>query len=257
MRNFIRSSLQIVIFAALIWRASQAQQVDAAIQPAFGAASIRPSHLTPGCFSMLPPGGTQYALTCVTLRTLIQMAYTNSYVDGGGATLDTYYDLRATAPDVNPLTFDAVRPMMQQLLSERFHLKMHAAKRELSGYGMFVGKTGVKLHAVAMDSLTQGQKSGEPSQNFTAPGHLQGRGLNPTGIADLLSVVEHAPVVDRTGLSGTFNIELTYAAESSTDSGLPFFFTALEEQLGLKLKPEKVTVDTLVIDHVDDIPTPN
>jgi len=69
--------------------------------------------------------------------------------------------------------------------------------------------------------------------------------------------VEHAPVVDHTGLSGTFNIDLTYAPDSSTDSDLPSLYTAIEEQLGLKLKPEKVTVDTLVIDHVDGTPTPN
>jgi uncharacterized protein (TIGR03435 family) len=257
MRKRVRCSLQIVILTGLTWSAVQSQQGDALPQPAFEAVSIRPSHLTPGCFSILPPGGTQYALSCVTVRNLIQMAYSTSYIDGGGDAVDTYYDLRAATPDGNPWTLDTVRPMMQQLLRERFHLSMHAGKRELSGYGLFAAKSGPKLQPVAPESVTQGQKAGESSQNFSAPGHAQGRGLKPSGIASLFSLVEHAPVVDHTGLSGTFNIDLTYAPDSSTDSDLPSLYTAIEEQLGLKLKPEKVTVDTLVIDHVDGTPTPN
>ncbi|WP_263384655.1 TIGR03435 family protein [Granulicella arctica] len=257
MRKCILSSLQIVMVAGLIWRAAQAQQLAAPPQPAFGAASIRPSHLTPGCFSMLPPGGSQYELTCVPLRILIQMAYKLNYIDGGDGAVDAYYDLRATAADGSPLTPDSVRPMMQQLLNERFHLKVHPGKRELSGYGLFVSKNGPKLHAVAADSVTQGQKAGEPSQNFISSGRVQGRGVTLSGLAGLLALVEHTPVVDHTGLSGTFNVDLTYAPDSSTDTDLPSFFTALEEQLGLRLKPEKVSVDTLVIDHVDETPTSN
>ncbi len=205
---------------------------------------------------MLPPGGTHYELTCVTLRLLIEMAYKTSYIDGGGSALDTYYDLRATTPD-RPWTVDTVRPMVQQLLAERFHLVVHAGKREVSGYGMVVAKGGPKLHSVAPESVVQGQKAGESSQNFTFPGKVQGRGLAPAGIAGLLSVGMHAPVVDHTGLTGMFNIDLNYAPDNSTDSNLPSFFTAVEEQLGLRLKPEKVIVDTLVVDHADDAPTPN
>ena len=257
MRKHIRASLQFVMFAGLVWSAAQAQQSGDLVQPAFGAASIRPSHLTPGCGSMLPPGGSQYAVTCVPLRLLIQIAYKVNYIDGGGNAIDAYYDLRATAPDESPLTLDKVRPMMQQLLNERFHLTVHPGKRELSGYGLFISKSGQKLHAVAPDASTQGQKAGEPSQNYIAPGRVQGRSMTLSGIASLFSALEHTPVVDHTGLPGTFNVDLTFAPDSSTDTDLPSFFTALEEQLGLRLKPEKVSVDTLVIDHVDESPTSN
>ena len=257
MRKRVRCSLQIVMLAGLTLSAAQSQQGNASPQPAFEVASIRPAHLTPACFSMLPPGGTQYALGCVTLRYLIEIAYKTSYIDGGGSALDAYYDLRATTPGGVPWTSDTVRPMMQQLLSERFHLRTHAGKRELSGYGLFLAKSGSKLQTVAPESVAQGQKAGEPSRNFVYPGRVQGRGVDPSVIALLFSTVEHVPVVDHTGLSGTFNVDLSYAPENSTDSDLPSFFTAVEEELGLKLKPEKVMVDTLVIDHVDDMPTPN
>jgi uncharacterized protein (TIGR03435 family) len=89
---------------------------------------------------------------------------------------------------------------------------------------------------------------------------VQGRGVNASGIAGLLSAVLHAPVEDHTGLSGLFNIDLRYKPDNDTDpanQNLPSFFTAVEEQLGLKLQPEKVTVDTLVIDHINAEPTPN
>lgn len=81
--------------------------------------------------------------------------------------------------------------------------------------------------------------------------------MDAGGVASLLSIVLHAPVSDATGLTGHFNINLTYAPDTSTDSNLPSFFTAVEEQLGLKLQPAKVTVDTIIVDHVDLEPTAN
>jgi uncharacterized protein (TIGR03435 family) len=228
---------------------------------AFETASIRPSHLTPGCYSMLPPGGSQYALTCVTLRFLIGMAYKTDHIDGDKDALDNnYYDLRATTPGGTPWTAETVRPMLQHLLAERFGLAAHSGKQELSGYGLVLAKGGAKLHPADPAKVVHGQKAGESSQNFLYAGVVQGRGLDPHGIASLLSAVLHAPVEDHTGLTGIFNIDLRYKPDNNTDpadDNLPSFFTAIEEQLGLKLQPEKVTVDTLVIDHVNTEPTPN
>jgi uncharacterized protein (TIGR03435 family) len=155
--------------------------------------------------------------------------------------------------------------MMKQLLSERFHLAVHSAKRELPGYALVVAKSGAKLQAAEVDRTTEGQKAGEASANFTAPGAMQGRSKNSEGIAGLLSMAVHAPVVDHTNLTGIYNIDLRYAPDSfpnstlgkESDSQLPSFFTAVEEQLGLKLQPQKVVVDTIVIDHVDLEPTAN
>jgi uncharacterized protein (TIGR03435 family) len=65
------------------------------------------------------------------------------------------------------------------------------------------------------------------------------------------------PVVDRTAVAGTFDIDLTYARDGDTDSPLPSIFTALQEQLGLRLEPRKVPVEILVIDHIEKVPTDN
>jgi uncharacterized protein (TIGR03435 family) len=64
-------------------------------------------------------------------------------------------------------------------------------------------------------------------------------------------------VVDRTGLTGTYDFTLSYAPANDPNSSLPDFFTALQEQLGLKLQPQKIPVDFLVIDHTDRVPTEN
>ena len=205
---------------------------------------------------MLPPGGTQYAVTCLTVRNLIQIAFDTTYIDGGGKELDAHYDVRASTGET-PWTQKSIQPMMQQLLAQRFHLVVHEGKRDLSGYHLVIGKGGSKLQSVSPESIPKGQKAGESSANFIYPGRVQGRGVDAWGLAGLLSAVLHAPVADDTGLKGVFNIDLKYAPGNSTDSDLPSFFTAVEEQLGLKLQTGKVTVDTLVIDHVDAEPTAN
>jgi uncharacterized protein (TIGR03435 family) len=237
------------------------QQPAATPDLAFETASIRPVHVTPGCYSMSPPGGSQYALTCITLRYLMGTAYNTGYIDGDKDALDNvYYDLRATTPGGTPLTAETVRPMVRQLLVQRFGLVVHPGKRELSGYGLVLAKGGSRLHPADPAKLVQGQKAGEPSQNFLYAGVVQGRGLDARGIAGLLSAVLHAPVEDHTGLSGIYNIDLRYKPDNDTDpadENLPSFFTAVEEQLGLKLQPQKVTVDTIVIDRVNPDPTPN
>jgi uncharacterized protein (TIGR03435 family) len=64
-------------------------------------------------------------------------------------------------------------------------------------------------------------------------------------------------VVDETGLNGNYDMKLKYAEMDAADSGLPSIFTAVEEQLGLKLVSQMVTVETFVIDHVDRVPTEN
>jgi uncharacterized protein (TIGR03435 family) len=239
---------------------ARSQQAVAAPQPAFETASIRPSHLTNGCFSMLPPGGTHYDVTCLTLRSLIALAWKLHPDDIQGPAaqgLDTYYDLRATTPDGKPWTPDTVPPMLRQLLQDRFHLAAHSGTKLVPGFGMTVAKAGLKLKSVDFDPMQLGQKAGESSQNILVPGYIRARNADLGTVAALLSAHVNEPVVDRTGIAGVFNMDLRFSHDADSESSLPDFFTAVEEQLGLKLHAEKVTVKTLVIDHVDGQPTPN
>jgi uncharacterized protein (TIGR03435 family) len=76
-------------------------------------------------------------------------------------------------------------------------------------------------------------------------------------IASVLAHRAGQPVVDKTGLTGIYDFTLSYATANDPNSNLPDLFTAVQEQFGLKLVPQKVPVDMIVIDHVDKIPTEN
>jgi uncharacterized protein (TIGR03435 family) len=242
-----------MVFTLLVTAVSFAQQ-----PVAFEAAAIHPVKLTINCFSMLPPGGTQYALNCVTLKFLIGIAYPSRHIEGGGPVLDdVYYDFRATVPGDQPWTPESITPMMKQFLSERFHLAVHVGKRDVSGYALVLAKSGDKLQATQPDREAQGLKAGAGAPNFVTPGQVQGRGVDADVIAGLLGSALQIPVANRTGLTGTYNFDLRYAPDTDHDSNLPSFFTAVEEQLGLKLQSQKIEVETVVVDHVDQEPAPN
>jgi uncharacterized protein (TIGR03435 family) len=210
---------------------------------------------------MLPSGGTHFGLGCRSLRELIGISWHvwGEDIQGGNQSgLSTLYDVRATLPGNKTWTdFDEIRPMLRQLLIERFHLVVHTGSKTEAGYGLFVAKGGAKLTRVDHNSYHDGEKAGAPASNFITLTHVQGRAETTSEIATLFSLVLRQRVADHTGLPGNYNVDLDFAPLNSTDSPLPSFFSAVEDKLGLKLRPEQVTVPTLVIDHVDATPTPN
>jgi uncharacterized protein (TIGR03435 family) len=88
-------------------------------------------------------------------------------------------------------------------------------------------------------------------------GHADGWGISIETLAHIMASPVGSPVADKTGLSGSYDIHLAYRESAEEDTSLPSIFTAVQEQLGLKLVPAKVPVDNLVIDHVDKVPTEN
>ena len=147
--------------------------------------------------------------------------------------------------------------MLRQLLIERFHVTVHAGTKRVPGYLLVVAKGGPKLKTSEVDALQQGFKAGAPFHSFIYDGYIRARGNDLNGIAALLSAQVDAPVFDQTGISGAFDVDLHFAKANDTESEWPPFFVAVQDQLGLKLEPQKVTINTLVIDHVDSFPTPN
>jgi uncharacterized protein (TIGR03435 family) len=227
----------------------------------FEAASIRPVEWHAGCHSTLPSGSTHFGVSCRPLLALIAMAWNvngNEIQGGDGSALQSLYDVKATVPDNKPWSdFATIRPMLRQLLIERFHISAHTGSRKEAGYGLYVVKSGAKLNPSKRDIGQEGEAAGAPSANWISTSHVQGRGANMSHIATLFSLVLREPVVDHTGLSGNYYIDLDFAPLTSTDLPLPSFFSAVEDTLGLQLRPEQVTLPTLVIDHVDAAPTPN
>jgi uncharacterized protein (TIGR03435 family) len=127
--------------------------------------------------------------------------------------------------------------MLQRLLGERFDLTLHRETRPISGYAMVIGKNGSKLRPAA---------SPQPFANFrTLSGHAEGTSVSMPDLADRLSRSPFQldrPVVDLTGLTGRFDLTLDWVPTE-------LIFSALEEQLGLKLEARKTPLEVLIVDH--------
>jgi uncharacterized protein (TIGR03435 family) len=146
---------------------------------------------------------------------------------------------------------------MQKLLADRFQLQFHHETREMAAYALVIAKGGPKLKKDDGDPMPEATGFGG------SPGHtMMGWGRNVTigqYFGELQRLALDLPVVDRTGLSGTFNIQLMFTREDLQSVGMtdlpdgvpPNIFDALQQQLGLKLEKVKAPVDVLVIDHAE------
>ena len=142
--------------------------------------------------------------------------------------------------------------MLRKLLTERFGLAMHTEQRELSVYALTVAKGGPKLTA------SKGDPNGLPSDDDTEnAGQATVRMNNTTMREFALDMLFHTdrPVVDRTGLNGRYDFQLKWTFDDSraptNGSAPPSLFTAIQEQMGLKLEPVKAKADVLVVDKVE------
>ena len=185
------------------------------------------------------------------LSQLIGLAYG---VDGKNITGEPnwfdsqHYDVDAKVEGDQQLTYKEMQPLLQHLLAERLHLIVHQSTKMTSGYALLVDKGGAKL---------QTSTEGVQQHAQVLPNGFQVWHMDAKGIASVVSIPAGGPVADKTGLTGTYDAKLSFAEANDPNSNLPSFFTALQEQLGLKLESDKVPVDTLVIDHVDKVPTEN
>jgi uncharacterized protein (TIGR03435 family) len=164
------------------------------------------------------------------------------------------------------VTKEQIKVMLQNLLAERFKLVAHRETTDLPVFALIVGKSGPKL-AAAKDPEAGGGSFGPWKGN---PREVA---TNKTmrSFADFLSPFLERPVVDMTGLNGTYDFTLYWAAEypmvkpAPRASGVeaeipepaPTIFEAVQDQLGLRLEPRKASIEILVVDHVEKIPTEN
>jgi uncharacterized protein (TIGR03435 family) len=160
------------------------------------------------------------------------------------------YSIDANVEGGKQLSREEMKPLLQNLLQQRFHLMAHHETKTLPGYALVIAKGSPKLHA---------SKEGTERHFYILPNGID---MRHAGIATLAGALASqgaagGPVIDKTGIQGEYDITLHYATMGNPSANLPDIFTALQEQLGLKLQPEKVPVDFLVIDHVDKIPTEN
>jgi len=165
-------------------------------------------------------------------------------------------------PDVaamKKLTPEQKRGFIVALLRDRFHLKVHFETKTLPVYEMTVTKEGPKFHASAA-----GEETSMGTDSDGARTQLKASNVTMANLAGLLTNQSDRTVLDLTGLTGKYDVLLKWTDDrgpGAADNGLPGeeipgLFTALQEQLGLRLQPGKGPVQTLVVDHVER-PTEN
>jgi uncharacterized protein (TIGR03435 family) len=233
-----------ILAAGTAW----AQSPDEAV---FEVASVKVSPPgNSGLTSISPYGTTRFTASNVTLELLIELAFgvsDSQILSAPGWLSSQRYDLSVVAKGDTRLTYERLQAPLRALLAERFQLATHRGSKDTQGYALVAAKSGTKLEAAKSPA----------SQPNILPKGLKAPGIPMAVLAGLLSRVTGRPVVDKTGLSGLYKIDLDYAPADGSDSSLPSVFTALQERLGLILEPEKVPVETLIIDRVERIPVEN
>jgi uncharacterized protein (TIGR03435 family) len=167
------------------------------------------------------------------------------------------------------MSFDERRAMFKQVLTERFKLAIHHETRELPVYALTIARGGAKLKQGTTSPDGPAISKRGPGMIKVGPGLVSAVGTTIPYFVGVLSGELGRTVVDRTGLTGVYDISLTWAGDAGQGGGLgtagaasgsdasgPSLFTAIQEQLGLKLESVKAAVDVIVIDHVER-PTEN
>ena len=239
----------------------RAQQLAGPLE--FDAASVKPSNpnSTNGTVVSVTPGGRLHVVNA-TLKDLIEAAYDvrSFQIEGGPKWANaTKYDVDATpgtrpqSAAFPPQNWTNVRFEVQALLKDRFQLQLHREARVAPIYSLAIAKGGIRSSVL---SATQ-----SPQKGITASqGTMLGEAASMTQLAYKLSRLFERPVVNNTGLEGNYDFKLQWTPDPppSAPDGQPVdtsvgpsIFSALQEQLGLRLEATKGPVDVLIIDHVD------
>lgn len=210
----------------------------------FEVASVKPSSGDPSSSSGIKTGHGRLDAYNVTLKRCIMGAYSVGphQISGGPAWLESdRFEILAKADQ--PIDDDAaLMIMLQGLLAERFKLSLHRETRTIPAFVLEVAKNGPKLEKA---------DAGEAATN-TSTGHggisIDALHADLDSFARILARKMDLPVVNHTGLEGTFNFKLQWTPEGTDSVSI---FTAIQEQLGLRLRSQKAPVEIIVIDHAE------
>lgn len=263
-----RRGLLTAACAGLFAAGAQAQTAGDARKPAdakpvlFDVASIKVNNSMSSRIS-INVSNNSFQATNVTLKMLIEEAYdlkNDQLVGLPKWAADTHFDINAKVvdPDVQAMkkqTPEQRGEMVQQLLAERFGLKVHRETRVLPVYDLVIAKGGTKLKDVSKDDPNRKVSGMGPGMMRMGPSSLNGVGVEMASLVNALSRRLERMVIDKTGLTGKYDFSLTWQGEAgpeaSTEATAASIFTAVEEQLGLKLEGAKAPVDVLVVDHLE------
>jgi uncharacterized protein (TIGR03435 family) len=244
----------LVLLAASLVPAGLWAQPDLHVE----VASIKRNVSGDAFMAIHPPAGDTFTATNVSLSALIVIAYDVRAFQVAGTPSwgrSERYDVTAKADE--PLNWDRLRPMLQSMLADRFQLTLRTEEKELQGYALGPAKNGPKLKpSVRPVCGPPGVSESSPCGGFKIyANRMEGREVSIHGFIENLANQRDIgqPILDRTGLPGLFDINLEWTpsnSENTADDGASIF-TALQEQLGLRLEPHKVPTRILVVDHAE------
>jgi uncharacterized protein (TIGR03435 family) len=230
--------------------------------PSFDAASVKVSKIgeigTEGSRrESIEASPGSLTMRNVSLKSCLIWAYgVREYQIFGPAWLnDERYDI--TAKSAQPAPVEQLKAMLQTLLADRLDVRLHRETRELPVYVLIAGVNGPKLHR----STGNGD-----SEVRTKDGSLIFTNTSMSQFAEHLATIRRQvdrPVLDKTGIRGAFDFSLKFAdndadmREAMVRGEGPSVFSVVQQQLGIRLKPEQGPVEIIVIDHAQKVPTDN
>lgn len=237
-------------------------------QPSFDVASVKPHVFGNGPSGCGPIriSGPRVSMACFSLRVLIMRAYdVKAYQITGGpswlnTTGDTAYDIQATVEGGATPTMDQAMVALRGLLADRFELKIHRETKDMPVYALVVGKDGPKFKESAPDARQMfSTRMGGVVGSYRSPKATMAQ------FALYLTDPAGRPVIDKTGLTGSYDLKLEWTRDqpqiipgmapppadgpAAAEPRAPSLFTALQEQLGLRLESEKAPIDLIVVEH--------
>ena len=238
------------------------RMMPADADPAFEVASIKPSN-PGGRGGGIRMQGRQFTATNLSVSNLIMIAYAihpRQLISAPDWIEKDRYDILGK-PDVEGQPNNRqMRALFQKLLADRFGMKFHREKMELSVYTIVIGKAGAKLAASEEDPKR------DPTMFFYGPGKFVAKNVTIADFAGLLQGgVLDRPVVDQTGLAGRYDFGLIYRPDQpligggrgdnppppSDQDALEDIYGAVQQQLGLRLEAGKTQTDVIVVDHLE------
>jgi uncharacterized protein (TIGR03435 family) len=261
--RFARVALLCAIYPIAIRSSALAQTAsptaaDAAITPpAYDVITIKPNKTASGSVD-IDTEDDHYSATNVSLKNLLENVYDikEDLISGVPGPLESArFDIQAKISDPDPVALKKITPEQERLkllplLTERFQLKTHTETKILPVYELVVIPGGPKFKPSADQTKTGGGSTS--IQGSRVHGKLTAHDIPMSSLAKSLAGQVHRTVIDKTGLAGNFDLALQWSTDEATDAGAdadPTIFTAVQEQLGLKLQPAKGPVETLVVDQ--------
>ena len=262
------TALVLVTLAPAVRAQTQAPSATSIHPPSFDVISVKPNKTSLGVHGLITTEFTAdgFRGTNVPVHTLLLQAYGlhegESFGEPAWANSEVFdIEAKVAGPDVaafSKLDSDQLQAMLRQILAERFGLVAHRETRELPVYAMSVAKGGPKLKEFVFDPAVpaSARRGGGVQMSM---GMIAAHECTIPYFLSMLSRQLGRTVVDRTGLTGNYDFTLRWSPDNSATSAsegaqadtLPSIFTAVQEQLGLKLESTKAPASVLVVDHLE------